>query len=111
MRSWRARSCVLDGEIVCLAPGGRLLFQRLLFRRDWPHFVAFDVLAIDSIDLRGDSSVQRKRRLRAIMPRVASGLVYMDHVRTRGARCSPRCVRATSQVLSRSGAAAAITPR
>ena len=25
----RARSCVLDGEIVCLAPDGRSLFQRL----------------------------------------------------------------------------------
>jgi len=42
---------VLDGEIVCLAPDGRSLFNRLLFRRDWPHFVAFDVLLIDGKDL------------------------------------------------------------
>ena len=32
----RAPSCVLDGEIVCLAHDGRSLFHRLLFRRDWP---------------------------------------------------------------------------
>ena len=50
--SVRAMSCVLDGEIVCLASDGRSLFNRLLFRRDWPHFVAFDALAIDGEDLR-----------------------------------------------------------
>ena len=50
--SVRAMACVLDGEIVCLAPDGRSLFNRLLLRRDWPHFVAFDVLAIDGEDLR-----------------------------------------------------------
>jgi hypothetical protein len=26
---------------------GRCFISHLLFRRDWPHFVAFDVLAID----------------------------------------------------------------
>jgi ATP-dependent DNA ligase len=41
-----AMSCVLDGEIVCRAPNGRAVFNRLLFRRDWPHFIAFDLLAI-----------------------------------------------------------------
>jgi bifunctional non-homologous end joining protein LigD len=81
----RARSCVLDGEIACLAPDGRSLFHRLLFRRDWPHFVAFDVLSIESNDLRERPLVERKRRLRAIMPRMASRLVYMDHVGGRGA--------------------------
>jgi bifunctional non-homologous end joining protein LigD len=81
----RARSCVLDGEIVCLAPDGRSLFNRLLFRRDWPHFVAFDVLSIDGEDVRASSLLERKRRLRAIMPRLDSRLVYMDHVARRGA--------------------------
>jgi bifunctional non-homologous end joining protein LigD len=81
----RAHSAILDGEIVCLDVDGRSLFNRLLFRRDWPHFVAFDVLAIDGEDLRGKPLVERKRRLRAIMPRIESRLVYMDHVETRGA--------------------------
>jgi len=57
--------------------------NRLLFRRDWPHFIAFDVLSIDGEDVRARSLLERKRRLRAIMPRVDSRLVYMDHV----ARC------------------------
>jgi len=38
---------VLDGEIGCLGPDGRSRFNRLLFRRDWPHFMAFDVLWLD----------------------------------------------------------------
>ena len=67
-------SCVLDGEFVCLAPDGGSLFHRLLFRRDWPHFVAFDVLTVDGEDQRDRSIHERKRRLRGIMPRVESRL-------------------------------------
>ena len=43
---------VLDGEIVCLDQGGRSDFHKLLFRRDWPYFYAFDLLSIDGEDLR-----------------------------------------------------------
>ena len=43
----RAQSCVLDGEICCLDADGRTNFKKLLFRREWPHFYAFDVLSID----------------------------------------------------------------
>jgi hypothetical protein len=74
----RVESCVLDGEIVCLAPDGRSLFHQLLFRRDWPHFMAFDVLAIDGEDVRERPLLERKRRLRAIMPQIESRLVYIS---------------------------------
>jgi bifunctional non-homologous end joining protein LigD len=72
---------VLDGEIVCLASDGRSLFTRLLFRRDWPHFVAFDVLSIDGEDLRARPLVQRKRRPRGIVPRIETRLVYTQQQR------------------------------
>ncbi len=39
----RAHNAVLDGEICCLEPDGRTHFNKLLFRREWPHFYAFDV--------------------------------------------------------------------
>jgi len=42
---------VLDGEIVYLAQDGRSRFYDLLFRREWPHFIAFDVLAIEGVDV------------------------------------------------------------
>jgi bifunctional non-homologous end joining protein LigD len=83
--SVRTHSAILDGEIVCLAPDGRSKFYDLMFRREWPHFVAFDVLSIDGEDLRDRSLVERKRRLRALMPRMDSRLVYMNHVVGRGA--------------------------
>src|ERR1700757_664146 len=45
--SVRADEAILDGEIVCLGSDGRSIFYNLLFRRDWPSFVAFDALRID----------------------------------------------------------------
>lgn len=46
------RAAVLDGEIVCLAADGRSKFYDLMFRREWPHFIAFDVHSIEGEDLQ-----------------------------------------------------------
>jgi bifunctional non-homologous end joining protein LigD len=48
----KAHDAVIDGEIVCLDARGRSNFKSLLFRREWPFFYAFDVLAVDGEDLR-----------------------------------------------------------
>ena len=80
----RADSAVLDGEICCLEPDGRSNFYRLMFRRDWPHFYAFDVFSIDGEDLRPLPLLERKRRLLRIMPAVDSRLLYLDHIAERG---------------------------
>ena len=65
-------SAVLDSEIVCFDDDGRPNFRSLLFRRDWPRFAAFDVLMLNGRDLRQLPLIERKVRLRAIMPRVQS---------------------------------------
>lgn len=82
--SVRAREVVLDGEICCLDPDGHSNFNRLLFRRDWPHFYAFDVLAVDGRDVRGWPLLERKRLLVSILPAVESRLLYLDHLAERG---------------------------
>jgi bifunctional non-homologous end joining protein LigD len=82
----RARNAILDGEIVCLAPDGRSRFYDLLFRRDWPYFLAFDALGIDGIDLRDQPLAQRKRRLARLMPRVESRLMLLEPIPRRGRR-------------------------
>jgi ATP-dependent DNA ligase len=82
--SIRAHDAVLDGEIACLDSDGRSNFYKLLFRRDWPYFYAFDALSIDGEDLRDRPLIERKRRLRAVMPRIDSRLLYVDHIRERG---------------------------
>ena len=72
-----------DGEIVCRCD--RLQsFYDLLFRREWPYFLAFDALAIDGGDLRALPLVERKRRLARIMPRIESRLMVLDAIPARG---------------------------
>jgi ATP-dependent DNA ligase len=80
----KADHAVLDGEVVCLKPDGASDFYALLFRRDWPLFYAFDVLEVDGSDLRDMTLLERKRRLRRLVPRARSRLRYVDHVRERG---------------------------
>jgi bifunctional non-homologous end joining protein LigD len=82
--SVRVHEAILDGEIVCLGDDGRSLFNRLLFRRDWPYFVAFDALRIDGEDLTRLPLLERKRHLRSVMPRVAGRVLYHDHVAAHG---------------------------
>ena len=82
----RAHSAVLDGEIVCLDADGCSRFYDLLFRREWPHFLAFDVLSIDGEDLRALPLIDRKRRLARIMPRVESRLMLLEPIERRGCR-------------------------
>ena len=54
--------------------------------REWPYFLAFDVLSIDGEDLRALPLVERKRRLARIMPRIESRLMFLDAIRARGTR-------------------------
>jgi bifunctional non-homologous end joining protein LigD len=74
--SVKAMRAVLDGELVCLGDDGRSLFRRLLFRRDWPFFFAFDLLGVDGEDLRDQPLSARKRRLRQILPRGDSRIAH-----------------------------------
>ena len=66
---------MLDGEICCLEADGRCHFKKLLFRREWPFFYAFDVLSIEGEDLTGLPLLERKRRLPRVMPAVESRLL------------------------------------
>ena len=80
----RCDSVVLDGEICCLDSDCRSNFHRLVFRRDWPFFYAFDVLSIDGQHVQELPLTARKRLLRAIMPKLESRLLYLDCLKGRG---------------------------
>lgn len=82
----QCRSAVLDGEICCLDRQGRSNFYHLMFRRERPYFYAFDVLNADGDDLTALELLQRKKRLRAIIPHRASRLLYLDAVEQQGKR-------------------------
>ena len=85
---------MLDGEICCLDADGRTNVKKLLFRREWPHFYAFNVLSIDGEDLTGFPLLERKRLLLRIMPFIESRLMYLDHIEERGCESVRRRMRA-----------------
>ena len=62
--SVRAHSALLDGEICCLNPDGTSNFKELLFRKEWPFFISFDLLAVDGEDIRSQPLRARKNALR-----------------------------------------------
>jgi ATP-dependent DNA ligase len=63
---------------------GRTHFHKLLFRREWPLFYAFDVRGVDGEDLTGRPLLARKGRLLRIIPRIESRVRYLEHVEERG---------------------------
>jgi bifunctional non-homologous end joining protein LigD len=75
---------VLDGEIVKLDEHGRPIFVDLMRRRGPLQFVAFDVLALNGMDVRKLPLVERKRLLRAIVPKRSSSILRAQHVEGRG---------------------------
>src|SRR5262245_50682515 len=81
--SVRCVDAVLDGEIVCLGPDGRSRFNHLLFRRDWPYFMAFDVLWLDGRDLRRLPLIERKAILQRIIPN-NDRVRYVEHIEGHG---------------------------
>src|SRR5437763_1210035 len=80
----RVESAVLDGEIACVDESGRSVFNDLLFRRRECVFFAFDLLFLDGDDLRNLPLVERKARLKKLLRRTKSRVLYVDHIEFRG---------------------------
>jgi len=80
----RVRSAVLDGEIVCLGKQGRTQFNQLFHRRGDPRFYAFELLFLNGRDLLNLPLVERKARLRKIIPPQPSRVLLCDYVEERG---------------------------
>jgi bifunctional non-homologous end joining protein LigD len=75
---------ILDGEIVCLDRQGRTQFRDLLFRRGTARFYAFDLLWLNGEELRLLPLIERKRRLRELVPLADMSLLYCDHLEADG---------------------------
>jgi bifunctional non-homologous end joining protein LigD len=88
----KAHDAVLDGEIVCLDRRGRSQFKTLLYRRNFPFLYAFDLFPVNGEDICEWPLIERKRRLRPIIPARGSRLLYVQRPRS-GERLLPGCVR------------------
>src|SRR5262249_22966856 len=75
---------VLDGEIVVLDEYGRSQFNDLLFRRGILYFYTFDLLSLNGEDFRSVPLIERKARLRKLIRRGRSHLLYVDHIEHKG---------------------------
>jgi len=84
VRALKVKNAILDGEIVCLDGEGKSLFNPLLFRRGSPIFAAFDVLRVDGNDLRELPLIERKERLRQIVPVESPCVLHVDHLPEKG---------------------------
>jgi bifunctional non-homologous end joining protein LigD len=85
-RQFKGENGVLDGEIVSLDARGYPQFEDLMFRRGELFFVAFDALWIDGEDLRSQPLIERKARLKAVVPtrQTRSRLRFHSHVERHG---------------------------
>ena len=80
----RVENAVLDGEIACVDDSGRSVFNDLLFRRRECVFFAFDLLFLNGEDLRALPLIERKARLKQLLRRKRSPVLYVDHIESRG---------------------------
>jgi bifunctional non-homologous end joining protein LigD len=80
----RVESAVLDGEIACVDDSGRSVFNDLLFRRRECVFFVFDLLFLNGEDLRALPLIERKARLKRLLRRKRSPVLYVDHIEARG---------------------------
>jgi len=76
-------SALIDGEAVVLDAAGRSSFQSLqaALKADPGSVVyyAFDLLSLDGEDLRGLPLIERKARLKALIPKTSRRILYSDH--------------------------------
>src|SRR5215471_10861640 len=80
----RVENAVLDGEIASVDDSGRSVFNDLLFRRRECVFFAFDLLFLNGEDMRALPLIERKARLKQLLRRKRSPVLYVDHIKARG---------------------------
>jgi bifunctional non-homologous end joining protein LigD len=76
----RVQSAILDGEIVSMDAKGHADFNALLNRKGHICYFAFDLLLLNGKDLRSLPLLERKRKLKALLPPDSADLFYTDHI-------------------------------
>jgi bifunctional non-homologous end joining protein LigD len=79
--SLKAASCLIDGEAVACDGDGMPCFDRLRYRRQDGHvfLYAFDLIELDSDDLR-HQPIERRKAALAKLIRAKTGLVLNEHI-------------------------------
>ena len=84
----KVRSALIDGEAVVLDRNGKSSFQALQgalkAAPETIDYFAFDLLELDGEDLTSLPLLERKEKLKAILPPKSDHLRYSDHIRGNG---------------------------
>jgi bifunctional non-homologous end joining protein LigD len=80
----KARDTVLDGELVSMDENGMISFADLQNHKGRLSYFAFDLLVLKGRDLRDLPLLERKRRLKEVVPPGSSSLHYADYVAGKG---------------------------
>jgi bifunctional non-homologous end joining protein LigD len=89
----KAKSAILDGEIVALDSSGVSQFKELLYRRGRAVFFAFDLVWLEGVDLRQTPLVERKRKLKKLIERSqCSEILYAQHIERHGKLLFEECL-------------------
>jgi bifunctional non-homologous end joining protein LigD len=81
----KARTAILDGELVVAYPDGRSVFASMMQRgRPQVRYFAFDLLWLDGKDLRTLPLLRRKSLLKRILPSRSAHLLYVRHLKGKG---------------------------
>jgi bifunctional non-homologous end joining protein LigD len=79
-----ARDTVLDGEIVSMDENGVINFANLVERKGRLSYFAFDLPILNGRDQRDLPLIERKRRLKEVIPSGAVSLHYADYIAGNG---------------------------
>jgi bifunctional non-homologous end joining protein LigD len=79
-----ARNTVLDGELVSMDENGVINFADLVERKGRLSYFAFDLLILNGRDQRDLPLIERKRRLKEVIPSGTFSLHYADYIAGNG---------------------------
>jgi bifunctional non-homologous end joining protein LigD len=81
----KAKTAILDGELVVADSEGRTVFGAMMQRGHHPvRYFAFDLLWLDGKDVRGLPLLRRKAILKGILPSRSAHLLYVRHLKGKG---------------------------
>jgi bifunctional non-homologous end joining protein LigD len=81
----KAKTAILDGELVVTDPEGRTVFASMMQRGRHPvRYFAFDLLWLDGKDVRLLPLLRRKALLKRILPSRSAHLLYVRHLTGKG---------------------------
>ncbi|CAH1696009.1 ATP-dependent DNA ligase clustered with Ku protein, LigD [Hyphomicrobiales bacterium] len=83
-RKLKVRSALIDGEAVVLDPEGRSNFQKLQGAPASIDYFAFDLLELNGDDLTSLPLLERKAKLKDILPAKGTHIRYSDHIQGNG---------------------------